>query len=76
MKKSKFTEEQIAYGLRQVEGGAPVPDVCRQLGVSEAIFYIWKRRRLSRFGTNVTSCRDRTTGRSGGWNAVNRGAGE
>jgi putative transposase len=38
MKKSKFTEEQIAYGLRQVEGGAPVPDVCRQLGVSEATF--------------------------------------
>jgi len=36
MRKSKFTEEQIAYGLRQVEGGSPVADVCRQLGVSEA----------------------------------------
>ena len=43
MKKSKFTEEQIAYGLRQVEGGSPVADVCRQLGVSEATFYIWKK---------------------------------
>jgi putative transposase len=36
MKRSKFTEEQIAYGLRQAESGTPVPDVCRQLGVSEA----------------------------------------
>ncbi len=38
MKKSKFTEEQIAYALRQVEGGTPSADVCRQLGVSEATF--------------------------------------
>jgi hypothetical protein len=36
MKKSKFTEEQIAYALRQVEGGTAPADVCRQLGVSEA----------------------------------------
>ena len=36
MKKSKFTEEQIAYALRQVESGSPPADVCRQLGVSEA----------------------------------------
>jgi putative transposase len=44
MKRSKFTEEQIAYGLRQVESGTPVPDVCRQLGVSEATFYVWKKK--------------------------------
>lgn len=44
MKKSKFSEEQIAYVLRQVEGGAAVPDVCRQMGVSEATFYIWKKK--------------------------------
>src|SRR5688572_22107559 len=44
MKKSKFTEEQIAYALRQVEGGTPPADVCRQLGVSEATFYIWKKK--------------------------------
>jgi putative transposase len=42
VKKSKFTEEQIAYALRQVEGGTPVADVCRQIGVSEATFYLWK----------------------------------
>jgi putative transposase len=44
MKRSKFTEEQIAYALRQVEGGTPVTDVCRQLGVSEASFYVWKKK--------------------------------
>jgi putative transposase len=44
MKKSKFSEEQIAYVLRQVEAGSPVADVCRQVGVSEATFYIWKKK--------------------------------
>ena len=44
MKKSKFSEEQIAYALRQVESGTAVPDVCRQLGVSEATFYVWKKK--------------------------------
>lgn len=44
MKRSKFAEEQIAYALRQAESGTPVPDVCRQLGVSEATFYVWKKK--------------------------------
>lgn len=44
MKTSKFSEGQIAYVLRQVEGGSPVADVCRQMGVSEATFYIWKKK--------------------------------
>lgn len=38
MKRSKFSEEQVACALRQVEAGTPVNDVCRQLGVSEATF--------------------------------------
>jgi putative transposase len=42
--KSKFSEEQIAYALREVESGRPPADVCRQLGVSEATFYIWKKK--------------------------------
>jgi putative transposase len=44
IKKSKFSEEQIAYALRQAESGTPVGDVCRQLGISEATFYVWKKR--------------------------------
>jgi putative transposase len=44
MKKSKFSEEQVAYALRQAESGTAVADVCRQTGVSEATFYIWKKK--------------------------------
>jgi putative transposase len=39
MKKSKFTEEQIAYALRQVEGGTQVGEVCRRRGVGEQTLY-------------------------------------
>lgn len=44
MKRSRYTDEQITYALRQVEGGTAVADVCRQLGISEATFYVWKKR--------------------------------
>jgi putative transposase len=44
MKKTRYTEEQIAFALRQAEGGMPVADVCRQMGVSEASFYVWKKK--------------------------------
>ena len=44
MKRSRFSEEQIAYALRQAESGTPVGDVCRQIGVSEATFYTWKKK--------------------------------
>ena len=44
MKRSKFSEEQVAYALRQAEQGTPVGDVCRQLGVSEATVYTWKKK--------------------------------
>jgi putative transposase len=44
MTKTAFSEEQIAYALRQAEAGAPVVEVCRKLGISEQTFYRWKRR--------------------------------
>ncbi len=42
MKKSKFTEEQIAYALKQAELGTPVAEVCRKMGISDATFYNWR----------------------------------
>src|SRR5262245_29763999 len=38
MKRSRYSEEQVAYGLRRAEAGTAVGDVCRQLGISEATF--------------------------------------
>jgi putative transposase len=43
MKKSKFTEQQIAFALHQAESGTSVVEVCRKMGISEATFYRWKQ---------------------------------
>ena len=43
MKKSRFTEEQIAYALKQAETGTPVAEVLRRMGISEQTFYRWKK---------------------------------
>ena len=39
MKKSRFTEKQIAHALRQAEMGTAVVEVCRRLGVTEQTLY-------------------------------------
>jgi len=44
MRRSKFTEEQIAMALRQAEAGTPVADICRKLEITEATFYRWKKK--------------------------------
>lgn len=44
MKRSRFSEEQIAYALRLAESGTSVVDVCRRIGVSEATYYTWKKK--------------------------------
>jgi putative transposase len=44
MKKSKFTEEQILSALKQGDASQPISDVCRQMGISEATYYVWKKK--------------------------------
>ena len=44
MKTSKFTEEQIAFTLKQVELGTPVKEVIRKVGITEQTFYRWKKK--------------------------------
>jgi putative transposase len=44
MPKSGHTEEQIVAVLRQVEAGARVDDVSRKVGISQATYYLWKRK--------------------------------
>jgi putative transposase len=44
MKRSGFSEEQIVYAIRQAEAGTSIGDLCRQLGVSEATFYTWRKK--------------------------------
>jgi putative transposase len=43
VKKSRCTEEQIAYALKQAETGTPVAEVLRRMGISEQTFYRWKK---------------------------------
>tara|TARA_R110002167_G_scaffold224254_3_gene429661 strand:- start:1388 stop:1654 length:267 start_codon:yes stop_codon:yes gene_type:complete len=44
MKKTKYTEPQIAFALKQAETGTRVAEVCRRMGISEATFYNWKKK--------------------------------
>jgi putative transposase len=43
MKKSRYTDEQIAFALRQAETGTPVAEVIRKMGIAEQTFYRWKK---------------------------------
>jgi putative transposase len=42
VKRSRFTDSQIMAVLKQAETGTPVPDLCREHGVSTATFYKWR----------------------------------
>jgi putative transposase len=44
MKKSRFSDSQILAILKQAENGVPVPELCREHGMSSASFYKWRAR--------------------------------
>ena len=44
MKKSRFSEAQIAFVLKQAEEGTAIGEVCRKAGISEATFYSWRKK--------------------------------
>jgi len=44
MKRSKFTESQIVFAIKQAETGKRLSEVCRKMGISEATFYNWKKK--------------------------------
>lgn len=44
MRKSRFSEEQIAMVLRQGEAGTPVEEICRKMRVSEGTYFRWKKK--------------------------------
>jgi putative transposase len=56
MKKSRFTEEQIVFALKQAELGTPVPEVCRKLGISDATFYTWRKNTVGFHLQNSSIC--------------------
>ncbi len=61
MKKTRYTEEQIAFALKQAETGTRVGEVCRKMGISEAFFtsmdYLRSASTESGFGLLFTSIR-------------------
>lgn len=44
MKRSKYSEAQIAFVLKQAKGGTTIGEVCRKTGISEATFYAWRKK--------------------------------
>ena len=42
--KKRFTEQQIAFALRQHELATPVAEILRKMQVTEATFYRWKKK--------------------------------
>jgi putative transposase len=44
MKRSRFSEEQIAFALKQQELGLAVEEICRKMGIGQATFFNWKKK--------------------------------
>jgi hypothetical protein len=68
VRKSRYSDEQIAAALRQAEAGTPIADITTNSGISEATFYAsrkhfgsWERRKSAGYG----NCVKKTRGSSG-----------
>ena len=57
MKRSRFTDEQIAYALKQAEMGVPVKEVIRKMGISDQTFYRWKKKYAGMLPSDVKKLR-------------------
>ena len=44
MKRSRFSDQQIAFVLRQADEGTAIAGVCRKVGISEATYYNWRKK--------------------------------
>ncbi len=44
MKRSRFSDQQIAFVLRQADEGTAIAEVCRKVGISEATYYNWRKK--------------------------------
>ena len=44
MKRSRFTDQQIAFALQQAEQGTSVGEIARKMGITEQTFYRWKKK--------------------------------
>lgn len=44
MKRKRYTEEQIVDALKRIEGGMAVKDLCREFGITEQTYYVWRRK--------------------------------
>jgi putative transposase len=60
MKRSKFTEAQIAFVLKQADEGTAVAEVCRRAGISDATFYNWRKRYGGMMPSEVRKLRQTT----------------
>jgi len=67
VKKSRFTEEQIAFALKQAETGTRIDEICRKMGISDATIYKWRQKYGGRglhSSENLSSWRRRTANSS------------
>ncbi len=59
MKKTRYTEEQIAFVLKQAKTSTRVGEVCRKMGISEATSYNWKKKFASLGVTELRQLEDK-----------------